>query len=30
MHWKREHQPYTEDEWNGIHSLKPKRRQARP
>ena len=25
MHWKREHQPYTEDEWNGIHSLKPKR-----
>ena len=30
MHWKREHQPYTEDEWNGIHSLKPKRRRASP
>ena len=29
MHWKREHQPYTEDEWNGIHSLKPKRRSRR-
>ena len=30
MHWKRKHQPYTEDEWNGIHSLKPKRRRASP
>ena len=30
MHWKREHQPYTEDEWNGIHSLKPRRYRARP
>ena len=30
MHWKREHQPYTEDEWNGIHSLKPKRGRASP
>ena len=29
MHWKREHQPYTEGEWNGIHSLKPKRRSRR-
>ena len=30
MHWKRDHQPYTEDEWNGIHSLKPKRGRASP
>jgi len=29
MHWKREHQPYTEDEWDGIHSLKSKRRSRR-
>ena len=30
MHWKREHQPYTEDEWNGIHSLKAKRYRRSP
>ena len=30
MHWKRDHQPYTEDEWNGIHSLKAKRYRRSP
>ena len=30
MNWKRPHQPYTEDEWNGIHSLKSKRGRASP
>ncbi|WDE96401.1 transposase [Lentisphaera profundi] len=28
MKWKRVHEPYTEDEWNDIYSLKPRRRQA--
>ena len=26
MKWKRIHEPYTEDEWNDIYSLKPRRR----
>ena len=30
MHWKLDHQPYTEDEWNGIYSLKPRRRRRAP
>ncbi|EDM24848.1 hypothetical protein LNTAR_23904, partial [Lentisphaera araneosa HTCC2155] len=28
MKWKRIHEPYTEDEWNDIYSLKPRRRGA--
>lgn len=27
MKWKRIHEPYTEDEWNDIYSLKPRRRR---
>jgi len=26
MKWKRIHKPYTEDDWNDIYSLKPRRR----
>ena len=28
MKWKRDHEPYTEDEWNDIYSLKPRRKMA--
>ncbi|EDM24997.1 hypothetical protein LNTAR_03679 [Lentisphaera araneosa HTCC2155] len=28
MKWKRIHEPYTEDEWNDIYSLKPRRRSG--
>ena len=28
MNWKRIHEPYTEDEWNDIYSLKPRRRRS--
>jgi REP element-mobilizing transposase RayT len=28
MNWKRIHEPYTEDEWNDIYSLKPRRRRT--
>jgi putative transposase len=30
MKWKRIHEPYTEDEWNDIYSLKPRRRRGAP
>ena len=28
MKWKKIHEPYTEDDWNDIYSLKPRRRGA--
>ena len=28
MKWKRSHEPYTEDEWNDIYSLKPRRKSG--